>query len=536
MRLNSIHIENFRCFERVDLPLEKITTLVGENGAGKSALLEAISFAVSPNVAASRVSEQDFNNADAGDIVIEANLDERFIAKVADGYTTQSIQCSGVRLEVKRREKAAAGKALCDGYVISHYCLPDDSVQRTPGGWTLKRQSGSDFNFSKRHLCFPVDTSGFLRCFYLDKERDRHLRTGFSTTLERLAEEFNWRFRKSLDANKQEYLRQWEEFYSLIMRGVDDKKLAGTLDAVKGSVKQFLGDKFGDVELSLLNLEQPFTKSFFAIRDGCNQVEQSGLGSGISMILAYFLQETISSLSNEPLIFLVDEPELHLHPQLQRRLRKHFQDGDSQVILATHSEMMLNLADWQSIKRIDSKRQCNPTAARLETSPPHDGSRTYRARLDEIAATHKDERIYLRENNEILFADICVLVEGPIDRYGLRVLGTRSGFDLSRVTFICCHGKEKIAAYELLCRVFEIPFFVFLDLDGVSETEGTNADVIGFAGPSAYYAFRPSFEALFAVTQRRKTVAALAAIDSCTATPKQVTEGLEHLSAFVELH
>src|SRR5687768_16846953 len=100
MRLKSIHIENFRCFEKVDIPLEKITTIVGENGSGKSAVLEAINFVVSPNVASARISEQDFNNADAGEIVIEAKFDERFIAKVPDGFASQSIQCSGVRLEV----------------------------------------------------------------------------------------------------------------------------------------------------------------------------------------------------------------------------------------------------------------------------------------------------------------------------------------------------------------------------------------------------------------------------------------------------
>jgi len=44
MKLKSIHLEHFRCFESFDLELDdQLTVLVGENGAGKTAVLEALS-------------------------------------------------------------------------------------------------------------------------------------------------------------------------------------------------------------------------------------------------------------------------------------------------------------------------------------------------------------------------------------------------------------------------------------------------------------------------------------------------------------
>ena len=48
MRLDSVYIKNYRCFEEVELDLdERLTLLVGKNGAGKTALLDAAAVAAS---------------------------------------------------------------------------------------------------------------------------------------------------------------------------------------------------------------------------------------------------------------------------------------------------------------------------------------------------------------------------------------------------------------------------------------------------------------------------------------------------------
>jgi recombinational DNA repair ATPase RecF len=45
--INSIEIKNFRCFERLEIKkCKRINVLVGENGSGKTSLLEAIFFAL----------------------------------------------------------------------------------------------------------------------------------------------------------------------------------------------------------------------------------------------------------------------------------------------------------------------------------------------------------------------------------------------------------------------------------------------------------------------------------------------------------
>ena len=46
MRIEKIRLENFRCFEELEVAFrEDYTILVGVNGAGKSSILEAVSIA-----------------------------------------------------------------------------------------------------------------------------------------------------------------------------------------------------------------------------------------------------------------------------------------------------------------------------------------------------------------------------------------------------------------------------------------------------------------------------------------------------------
>ena len=52
MKLTSVEIENFRCFERLTLSLEPdVTAVIGINAAGKTALLDAIALALRPMIA-----------------------------------------------------------------------------------------------------------------------------------------------------------------------------------------------------------------------------------------------------------------------------------------------------------------------------------------------------------------------------------------------------------------------------------------------------------------------------------------------------
>lgn len=48
MYFKKISLENFKCFEKIEIQLQKkLTLIVGANGAGKTSLLESIAIAMS---------------------------------------------------------------------------------------------------------------------------------------------------------------------------------------------------------------------------------------------------------------------------------------------------------------------------------------------------------------------------------------------------------------------------------------------------------------------------------------------------------
>jgi len=83
--------------------------------------------------------------------------------------------------------------------------------------------------------------------------------------------------------------------------------------------------------------------------------------------------------------------------------------------------------------------------------------------LDEIGQHRQHVATLMRENNELLFARGAVLVEGPVDKYAIEVLSETVGDDLSQLTVIACHGKNKIPYYQILCQAFAVPYFTVFD-------------------------------------------------------------------------
>ncbi len=181
MLIKNARIKNFRCHKDLTIDFCRLHALVGENATGKTAILEALNFVTSPFYLASRISEQDFNNADTGDISIEVDFDKYFIVRVPDGYTTQALPCNSIRLTVKRREKAATARALNDGYVISHLCTPlifskrqevsidllpkdfksdelPESCTATPNGFQVTRKSGSKMSLRQETILLSIES------------------------------------------------------------------------------------------------------------------------------------------------------------------------------------------------------------------------------------------------------------------------------------------------------------------------------------------------------------------------------------------
>jgi predicted ATP-dependent endonuclease of OLD family len=537
-------IENFRGHKNTELEFSGHHVLVGENGSGKTAVLEAINYATSSYYLSSRLEEQDFNNADADAVKITVVFDQPFAVKVPDGYTHQTLLAQSVELNVKRREKAAPGKAFSDPFVVSHLCSPvtyknkqeingitipvgmslNDfpwSVVETEAGFSVGRKSGTPMNLRRDSVSLANDLVGFPNVFYFDRLRERETKGGFNSLFSKIAKDLNWRYRKGW--SQEQAKEKWDVYYESVINIVEDPKKNKVLSPLRKRLSEFLGKDFEFLEISLLNIEQPFAKGFLSFREGSNQVDLEGAGSGISMLVALMLLEQVSERAGDDLILLIDEPELHLHPQLQVKFAGHLCQTSAQTIVTTHSPLFVDIGDWRSISRMTWEEHY-PKEDKLREKL---GPKTIAEHLNDIPRYGYHQTTFASNDSEIFFARKVLLVEGPVEKCGLPKLAKVLGKHLEQVSIVSCDGKDKIPHYATICHAFSIPAFVLFDLDSKSETENDNARVVAASGSFPFHHFKSSFEDLLGLGQdvKHKASKALKKIDQMQtndAIPKEI--------------
>ncbi|MFM6156207.1 MAG: AAA family ATPase, partial [Sphaerospermopsis kisseleviana] len=117
------------------------------------------------------------------------------------------------------------------------------------------------------------------------------------------------------------------------------------------SVNTFLKDK----KIEILNIETPENRQLVRIRFHDNSIIDglSALSSGECQIITIMYTATYMSQKK---VILIDEPEISLHLDWQRKLIKKIcqQVSETQVIICTHSPMIA--ADYNSLlKELGSK-------------------------------------------------------------------------------------------------------------------------------------------------------------------------------------
>ena len=169
-------------------------------------------------------------------------------------------------------------------------------------------------------------------------------------------------------------------------------------------------------------------------------------------------------------ILLVEEPELYLHPQMERLMRdvlyRLASQPGMQVACCTHSPVFLDIAGrYRSIVRL-MKKTNGDVASRQVTRDlfPGPGDGVEKAKLQTIARFHPTV-------NELFFARHVVLLEEFSAIAAFERAATLCGlFDRHRrlqreVSLVDCDGKKNITAFQRVLNSFGIPYRVVHDED-----------------------------------------------------------------------
>lgn len=169
-------------------------------------------------------------------------------------------------------------------------------------------------------------------------------------------------------------------------------------------------------------------------------------------------------------VLVVEEPELYLHPQMERLMRdvlyRLASQPSMQVACSTHSPIFLDIAGrYRSIVRV-VKHTSGDSAGSQVTQDlfPGPGDQADRVKLQTVARFHPTV-------NELFFAKHVVLLEefsaiAAFDRAAdLTGLFSRHARLRREVTLIDCDGKSNILAFQRVLNAFGIPYRVLHDAD-----------------------------------------------------------------------
>lgn len=359
MKIKNVYIKNFRGIAEIDTPVElsDLSIFIGDNGTGKTTILEAINYCLSPGYTASRFDINDFHKGSNDDIEITVEFDTNFIAKLPDGFTTQAVECNKVVLHAKKRERSAPGKAFSDLVTTTHYVLP--VLSRGVEGWSHSRTSGSIFKFTERQLSFPGVDVSLPKVFYFSKTRNRQLAIGYNSSFTNIVNDLNWRFDKNQRTKEDidHFKHDRKRLHEKIMSETDGDTMKKTIESTNEILK---GLEIGPIDISLLKTLTPYDNSEIVFPFDGFELPVENSGSGIEMTIAIALLEAMAKISKEKIVLIIDEPELHLHPKLQAKLFEHFKEisGSIQIVTSTHSPILFkNVYQSSDVKLLISKKE-----------------------------------------------------------------------------------------------------------------------------------------------------------------------------------
>ena len=165
-----------------------------------------------------------------------------------------------------------------------------------------------------------------------------------------------------------------------------------------------------------------------------------------------------------PIVLLIEEPELYIHPQLGKLffdVMREFAEGD-QIIYSTHSPLFVDAYEYQNVAIVSKPSVSVGTVVKAPDSAAFDGLSDKRI--------FKGFALLNPSINELFFARRVVLMEGPQDMIVVTKAMQKSGKIRNRIeeldwTGIVCNGKQCIPFFQRVLNAFSIPYVVLHDAD-----------------------------------------------------------------------
>ncbi|WAU78305.1 AAA family ATPase (plasmid) [Streptomyces sp. Qhu-G9] len=431
LHISRIEIRNFRNFRHLVIDgFPAHAVIVGENGVGKSNLLEAIRLVLDPSL------------SDARRMLREEDIWEGDPAGLAGGAEVSIV------VELRGFDEDADAKSILSTAVVAF----DPYVARLTYRFTPRAEVATAAGPRVEPTGRPLTAKDYDAVVFAGASETNDVRAIRREVALRVlpalrdaeADLHNWRRSPLRDLLERLPLDpvNLEATASAIATAVDQLTKDDNITKLEGHLTDRLGAMFGPrlaVQPTLGFASSKPDELIRAVRlffDTARRrgISDASLGSANVIYLGLLLEALSQQQLDEEFIatlVAVEEPEAHLHVTLQRHLFKYLLRTGPSLILTTHSPHIAAVAPVRSfiVLRATEDGTTGATTSALPVS-------------SEEAADL--ERYLDISRAEILFASAVVLVEGLAELYILPALAQAAEFDLDAYGTVVAsvHGTD----------------------------------------------------------------------------------------------
>lgn len=326
MKIQKVVIKNFKCFKNFKIKLNDFSIIVGDNGIGKSTLLEAIHLALTGYYRGKNISSnisQDLFNKEVVDEYI------------SDFHEGKNPNLPIVSIEIFFDEYAlfnGDNNSTHSGYDgFSFRILYDERNDEAYKEFSEKKEIKSlpiefykyEWNTFSRKIYTNAKSINFKSAF-LDTENNKYSNSYSTRLIKNYVDDFN-RF----------------ELNQSFREMTENLKSANSFKRINDRIIESDNLKSRNISIGLVNSAQDAWENIITIQE--NNIPYENIGTGKQCLINTILSFANDFFINKGII-LIEEPENHLSGMNLNVLLKYIKEHAEghQVIITTHSSYVLN--------------------------------------------------------------------------------------------------------------------------------------------------------------------------------------------------